>query len=105
MVNDEEILRRIIEIRQPSSHGIVDLLSQTILSKQCPTSRHTLGTSLKIRMKITSNFFLLAQMIPNTNFATTRSTGLQNFKAMPTIRDVIIYSIEMTLLTFPYGVL
>ena len=31
---------------QPPSHGIVDLLSQTILSKRCPTSRHTLGTSL-----------------------------------------------------------
>ena len=31
---------------QPNSHGIVDLLSQTILSMRCPKSRHTLGTSL-----------------------------------------------------------
>ena len=33
-----------MNIAQPPSHGIVDLLS--LLSKRCPTSRHTLGTSL-----------------------------------------------------------
>ena len=32
---------------QPPSHGIVDLLSQTILSKRCSTSRHNLETSLR----------------------------------------------------------
>ena len=37
---------------QPSPHGVVYLLSQTKLSKRCPTSRHILGTSLpKIGMK------------------------------------------------------
>ena len=39
------------EVDQPPSHGIVGLLSQTILSKRCPTSRHTLGTSLEVDSK------------------------------------------------------